>query len=70
MLDENTQMLGFLLIASSAGSFSLICWAPVMIHGAMTCAWTANDLTHVSGLYVTIVNAVKKLGFLQKVSDN
>ena len=70
LLDENTQMLAFLAVASSSGPLSLICWGPILIHGAMVCAWTANDLTHVSGLFVTIVNAVKKLGFLRKVSDN
>ena len=38
VLDENVQMLGFLMIASTAGMFSLVCWGPVFIHAALVCS--------------------------------
>ena len=38
VLDENVQMLGFLMIASTAGMFSLVCWGPVFIHAALICS--------------------------------
>lgn len=67
--DENIQMLGFLAIASSAGKLGLICWMPIMIHGALICAATARDQSHVTArIYTTVINLVK--GLLQKVSDN
>lgn len=43
VMDENVQMLGFLAIASSAGSLSLICWAPIFLHAALVCVWITND---------------------------
>jgi len=43
IVDENTQMLGFLAIASSAGKLGLICWMPIMIHGVLICAATSRD---------------------------
>lgn len=69
MLDENTQMLGILGIASSVGRFTLVCWMPILIHGALTCAATARDQSHVTGIYLKVINMVQRFG-LQKVSDN
>lgn len=63
-------MLGLLAIATSAGSLSLICWAPIAIHGALVCAWISNDTTHVTGFYLMVINLVKKTGILRRVSDN
>ena len=48
----------------------MICWAPIIIHGALVCAWISNDLSNVSGVYVKVIEAVKKLGILKKVSDS
>lgn len=70
LLDENTQMLGMLAIASSASALTIICWAPVVIHGLLVCAWTSNDVTHVHGFYLKLIELVKKTGLLKRVSDN
>ena len=43
VLDENVQMLGFLMIASTAGMFSLVCWGPVFIHAALICSKTVMN---------------------------
>ena len=69
MMDENTQTIGFLMIASTSGSLGLMCWMPVVIHAALTCAWIANDQSHVASLYAKVINVVKRVG-LQKVTDN
>jgi len=63
-------MLGILSIASSSGSLSLICWAPIAIHAALVCAWISNDLTHVTGMFIKVIELVKKTGLLKRVSDN
>ena len=68
--DENMQMLSILMIAASAGPFSIVCWAPIIIHGMLVCAWISNDVTHVSGLYLKVIELVKKTGLLKRVSDN
>ena len=67
ILDENTQCLGLLAIASS-GSFSLVCWAPIILHAALTCTWIANDQSHVAAPYSTVINMVKKTGLTDKVT--
>lgn len=63
-------MLGILSIASSAGSLAMICWAPIFIHAALVCAWISNDVTNVTGIYLKVIELVKKTGLLKKVSDN
>jgi hypothetical protein len=63
-------MLGILSIASSAGSLSMICWAPIFIHAALICAWISNDVTHVSIIYLKVIEVMRKIGILKKVSDN
>jgi len=70
LADENTQMLGLLAIAFSAGPFSLICWGPIVIQGALICAWISNDPTPVEGFYLKGIDLVKKTGLLKRVSDN
>ena len=70
ILDENTQCLGLLAIASSSGSFSLICWSPIFLHAALICTWIANDQSHVTAPYTTIINLVKKTGLTDKVAAN
>lgn len=72
LLDENTQMLGLLAIASMAGNLSMvmICYGPIIIQGLLICAWTSNDTSHVPGIYVKVIELVKKTGLLKKVSDN
>lgn len=62
MLDENTQLLGILGIASTVGRFSLMCWMPLLIHGALICAATARDLSHVTGIYAKVISMVQKFG--------
>mmetsp|Transcript_9289 Transcript_9289/g.11353 ORF Transcript_9289/g.11353 Transcript_9289/m.11353 type:complete len:125 (+) Transcript_9289:511-885(+) len=62
-------MLGLLAIASTAGSLSLICWGPVAIHGLLVCAWISNDLTHVTGFYLKVIEMVKKTTILKRASD-
>ena len=63
-------MLGFLAIASMAGSLSLICWMPIFLHAACVCVWIANDKSHVSGIYTTIIATVEKTGLIAKLSAN
>ena len=61
-------MLSFLAIASVESSFSLMVWAPIFIHAALTCAQIAQDPSHVTGMYGTVINMAKPL--LSKISDN
>ena len=68
VMDENVQMLGFLAIASSAGSLALICWGPIFLHAACVCVWIANDQSHVTGVYTKIIGAVQKTGLIGKLS--
>ena len=70
VLDENVQLLGFLGVASSAGSLSLICWGPIFIHAACVCVWIANDQSHVTGLYSKLIALVQKTGLIAKLSAN
>ena len=63
-------MIGLLAIAATAGPFSLICWGPIAIHGALVCAWISNDTTHVSGIFLKIIEIFKKTGILRKVSNS
>lgn len=62
-------MLGMLAIASSAGPFSIV-WGPIVIHGALICAWISNDPTPVSGIYLKVIELFKKTGLLRRVLDN
>ena len=66
--DENTQMLGFLAIGSTASS--LIGWSPLLVHGLLTIAATTRDKAHLTGMYSTVVSMVEKTGLPQKISDN
>ena len=70
VMDENMQCLGFLAIASMAGSLSLICWMPIFLHAACVCVWIANDKSHVAGVYATIIATVEKTGLIAKLSSN
>ena len=60
------MMLGILAVASSSGN-SLICWAPIMIHGALTCAWISREAATLSGVYATIINLIRKTGLMDKI---
>ena len=68
IMDENVQMLGFLAVASMAGSLALICWIPVFLHAACVCVWIANDKTHVTGVYTKVIGMVEKTGIIAKLS--
>ena len=72
LLDENSQMLSLLMIASMANGLAMmmVCWGPIVIHGLLVCCWISNDMTHVTGFYVKAIEMVKKTGLLKKVSDN
>ena len=51
-------MVGFLMIASTAGSMALICWGPIFIHAALICSDIANDQSNVTGVFVTLIGMV------------
>ena len=66
--DENTQLLGFLAVGSTAGG--LIGWLPILVHALLTIAATVRDKSNVQGFYSTAVNMIEKTGLPQKISDN
>lgn len=58
VLDENVQMLGFLMVASSAGQLAMVCWAPIFIHAGLICSEIATNPSQVTGVFLTLVNLV------------
>jgi len=67
--DENFQMFGMLTIASM-NPRAFICFGPLFLHGALTCANIAQNPEFVSGPALSLIN----IGFLKnqlaKVQDS
>jgi len=54
-------MLSFLAIVSVEPGFSLMTWAPILIHAALTCASIAQDPSHATGMFLKVINMAKPL---------
>ena len=67
MLDDNVQMIGFLMIASSAGSLAIICWGPIFIHAALVCSEIADNQDQIGGICKAVIAVVQKTGLTSKV---